>query len=782
MKRNISPAGHEDERWRLRVRGFNPQEERAVESLLAIGNGYIGSRASLAEGHPASNAGTFLAGVFSEPEGSSPPELVRAPDWLSVRITVGGEVAALDSGDVIDHTRHLELFRGMWIRDWRHYSREGRITSIRLEQSTSLADPHALLQRLEITPENYSGEVEVELRLDGRSTAPQDSDPRPATRQPKLVSRRIKGRPVLVLKAEEEGITVAFTSGTYMEPPPERGPHLLRQDGIAGEVWTWQAELGNSYRIDRIVSVFSSRDNPRPMQAARLHLDHLLRTGSGALMEAHEAVWAKRWQSAGIALRGDPAMEQALRFATYHLISSANEADEHTSIGARGLTGEAYRGHVFWDTEIFMLPVFVFTNPPAARALLKYRFHTLPAARRKADQVGYRGALYAWESTDSGEETTPLEVVMPGGRIVPVLNGLMEHHISADVAYAVWQYWRVTLDDAFFRDAGAEIVLETARFWASIATQEADGQHHIRGVIGPDEYHENVDNNAYTNLMARWNLRFGRRTAQMVKERWPSDWHDLCGRLGLTEEEVEQWERIADRLVVVQDEVTGVIEQFEGYHELDEVDLRAYQQESVSVALLLGHERTRQTQVIKQADVLMALALIPDEFPASVHQANFAHYEPRTAHGSSLSPGIHALLAARVNDLGRAERYLRQTAAIDLDDQMANAAGGVHMAALGSLWQAVVFGFAGVAVREDGLALCPRLAARWQELQIPLLWRNRSLLLDLRRQPDSSELRLESGPPLVAHSESGETVVSTSSPLRFFASGDLWELKDEVRQ
>ena len=240
--------------------------------------------------------------------------------------------------------------------------------------------------------------------------------------------------------------------------------------------------------------------------AAREHADRAIESDLAALISSHRSAWMERWRASDVRIGGDPAAQRALRFAIYHLMSAANPEDERTSIGARALTGSAYKGHVFWDTEIFMLPFFTLTHPEAARALLMYRYHTLPAARRRACPFGYRGALYAWESADTGEDVTPSLVALPDGEVIRILTGEQEQHISADVAYAVWSTGRPPATTRSSSATGAEILLETARFWASRVEPGADGRRHIRGVIGPDEYHESVDDNAYTNGMARWNL------------------------------------------------------------------------------------------------------------------------------------------------------------------------------------------------------------------------------------------------------------------------------------
>jgi trehalose/maltose hydrolase-like predicted phosphorylase len=400
--------------------------------------------------------------------------------------------------------------------------------------------------------------------------------------------------------------------------------------------------------------------------------------------------------------------------------------DERVSVGARGLTGDAYFGHVFWDTEIYLLPFYTAVWPEAARAMLMYRFHTLPAARAKAAHMGCRGALYAWESADTGEETTPERVVGPDGEMVDILCGRMEQHISADIAYAVWQYWRATGDDGFFLQAGAEILLETARFWASRAVAEVDGGRHIRHVIGPDEYHEDVDDNAFTNRMARWTIARALEVIETLRTRWPDSAVALCRKLGLGDEELADWRDAAARIVTGLDAATGLYEQFAGYHRLEPLDLSSYADRKVPIDVVIGRERTQRSQVVKQADVVALMALLPEEFPGAMAETNFRHYEPRCAHGSSLSAGMHALVAARLGDAELALRHLRQAATADLEDNP-NSAGGVRIAGLGGVWQAVVLGFAGLDLSDDAIGINPRLPPHWRSMSFGVRWRERSV-------------------------------------------------------
>jgi kojibiose phosphorylase len=473
-----------------------------------------------------------------------------------------------------------------------------------------------------------------------------------------------------------------------------------------------------------MVAVYTSRDTGEPREKASRQVERAIEDVNGVIAE-HCDAWLARWKASDLQIEGDAAAQRALRFAIYHLSSAANPGDDRVSIGARGLSGTAYKGHVFWDTDIFMLPFFILTYPEAARALVMYRYHTLSGARAKAARLGYRGALYAWESADTGEEMTPPFVVSPDGEIVRILTGEQEHHISADVAFGVWKYWEATGDERFLVDAGAEILIETARFWASRAEREDDGRYHIRGVIGPDEYHERVDDNAYTNGLAQWNLEVGEEATRLVAEHWPEQWRALSRRLGLDAEEPGRWLEVARELYTGFDKQTGLFEQFRGYFALEDIDLAAFEPRTAPMDVLLGRERIQRSKIIKQADVVMLVHLLWERLPPQVRKANFEYYEPRCGHGSSLSPAIHALVAARLGDAAVAERYFRQAAEIDLSDKMGNAAGGVHAGALGGLWQAAVFGFAGLRFTDEGPEHRSNIPAGWRSLSMRFQWRGR---------------------------------------------------------
>ena len=723
-----------DPGWVLIEDGVDPAREREIELLFALGNGYLGTRASIGEGGRSSHPATFIAGVYVA-DGGLGPRLAVFPQWLHLAVAVEGQPLSPDAGRVLAYRRTLDLGRGILWREWRQQDPSGRITRLVYYQLASLADRHMLLQSVAIAAENYAGKISLSARLgplEGTRTDVEEVRPESGA-----LLMRVSGKEVAIAAASEpQGPAGSMPAG--------------RENGVehGEERWTWKAGLGETVRLDRILAVYTSRDVASPAKAARDRLASTRARGLRAATGAHIDAWRRKWDAADIRVVGDEKAQRALRFAIYHLIATANPAEEHVSIGARGLTGEAYRGHVFWDTEIYMLPFYVFTDPPAARALLMYRYHTLDAARRKAKAQGYDGALYAWESADTGDEVTPQTVVAPDGRLVLIQTGEREHHISADIAYGVWQYWRATGDDAFMVAAGTEILVETARFWASRAQVEADGRAHIRQVIGPDEYHELVDDNAYTNAMAAFNLERAADAVTILGREQPDHWQRLSAQLGISENEPRSWRALARKLITGFDPATGLFEQFAGYFQLEEIDATAHRGCPTPIDVCLGAERIGRSKAIKQADVVALSALLWDKWPVSVHEANFRYYEPRTAHGSSLSPAVHALVAARLGDLTRAQAHFRQAAQIDLANNLGNAAGGVHMGALGGLWQAAVFGAAGLQVREDGIAVDPHLLPGWAELAFPVQWRGRLLRLRFEADPRRIEVAVEQGDEL----------------------------------
>lgn len=722
-----------DPAWQLIEVGYDPTREAGIEARFAISNGFLGVRASRAVSRGptwvtyqnnlswASWPRTYVAGLFDTPNVLPPtPALVPAPDWLRLRIWLDNRLVLLRSGHLLSHERILDLRRGLLLTDWEQRQPTGHLVRVRTLRLVSLANRALGLQLMCLTIKGDVAPVCLEASFEPSGSALD------------MVRCTEDGA---VWRTAESGKTLAIAAHARLAADQQSGT-LGPRDELKW-VWNWEHRDDGMADFVRLAAFAKDgRSAEHVQQRAAEALAQAEASGWPALLAGHESAWRERWHLGDIEIDGDAELQRAVRFAIYHLNSAANPEDDRVSIGARALTGDAYLGHVFWDTEIYLLPFYTFSWPEAARALLMYRYHTLPGARAKAARLGYRGALYAWESTDTGEETTPEKVVDPLGRVIPVLCGVQEHHISADVAYAVWQYWQATADDGFFLAAGAEILLDTARFWASRTSLEDDARYHIRGVIGPDEYHETIDDNAYTNVMASWSIARGLNVVEVLEERWPEPAKALRKRLALDDSELELWRDVADRLVTGADQATGLIEQFEGYFSLEDIDISTYAGRNVPMDVILGRERTQASQVVKQADVVALLALLPDAFDLTVKQRNFRYYEPRCGHGSSLSTALHAVVAARLGDTAIAERYLRTTADIDFGSPAVGSAGGVHIAALGGLWLAVIFGMAGFLPRGNELTFDPALPDGWRMLAFRVQWRGRlvHVRIDHRRR------------------------------------------------
>ncbi|HEX6291176.1 MAG TPA: glycosyl hydrolase family 65 protein [Herpetosiphonaceae bacterium] len=720
----------DDPAWRMTVTGYQPALEHDIETRFSIGNGFIGVRGSLEIPTRASRPRTFIAGLFdTSPNDAAHSVLVAGPDWVQLKLIVAGAPLSIDSGTTLAHHRTLDFKRGVMIGEWQQRVPTGQTIRLRTLRCASLVTRTLALQLVEISVDQPTP-LTLETGLDS------DEDGLRAVSDDSTIKVWRTAHSTRYLAASTDA---TLTVGERCLRPAARIADRQR--------WHWIAQPDQPAVCVRFVALARGDSLDDARHTVRATLSDARQSGPMAVLAAHEQAWAALSAASDAIVEGDDDAQQALRFAQYHLISAANPDDPHVSIGARALTGDAYQGHVFWDTEIFLLPFYTLTWPEATRALLLYRWHTLPAAREKARSFGFQGAWYAWESTDTGAEVTPTQVLAPDGQIVFVRNGTNELHISAAVAYAVWQYWQLTGDDRFLLDAGAEMILETARFWASRARVAPDGRFHIRNVIGPDEYHEGVDDNAYTNGMARWNIICGLYIADLLQQRWPDRWAALRRQIELRTDELTVWHALAETVFSGFDPRTNLFEQFAGYFALEPIDLGAYAERNAPMDVILGRERTQRSQVIKQADVLMLLALLWDQFPPSVHAANFAYYEARCGHGSSLSPVIHALVAARLGKVDRALHYFQQAAAIDLRDAMGNTALGIHIATLGGLWQALVFGVAGLRCTDEQVRCDPHLPSTWRRLEVPARWRNRRIRVVIEH-PLQIAVTLEDGASL----------------------------------
>ncbi|HYU56940.1 MAG TPA: glycosyl hydrolase family 65 protein, partial [Actinomycetota bacterium] len=671
-----------------------PEPERLREALLTLADGRIGTSGAPPLEHPAAQPLVLAAGVYT---GTGPAtELLHAPLW---------DRLDGDLGRASGLRRALDLRTGTLRQDLD--LPEGRLRTFAF---SSLDRPGTAV-----------------LRAEGRVPA------------------------AMPLSAEDPHTDRTGTAGGWSWIERDSDP----VGGIAAAAADRRSEDGE--RLERLVAYAADGEREPEAGEALLALRAAEAAGFEELLAAHRARWADRWEEADVEIAGDPGLQRDVRFALFHLMASVADRGE-AAVGARGLSGPAYRGHVFWDADVFVLPFLAGTHPEAARAMLEYRIRRLPAALEAARTIGRAGARFPWESARSGLDVTPKSARDRTGRLMAIRTGYLEEHIVADVAWAAGCYLDWTGDKAFAAGPGGTLLVETARYWASRIRMDHGGIAHVYGVLGPDEYHDAVDDNAYTNVMARWNLR---RAAALAEDAGLAD-----------EREREYWIALAHALSDGYDPDSRLYEQFAGFFGLEPLVIAdVAPSRPIAADLLLGHDRVLAAQVLKQADVLMLHHLVPEEVEPGSLLPNLDFYEPRTAHGSSLSPGIHASLFARAGRFEPALEALRLTSRIDLDDLTATTAGGLHLAAMGSLWQALAWGFLGLHPEGDALRIDPRLPPAWEGLRVSARFRGTQLSVEARH--GSLDVRAD-GPARVALEGPGEVDV-TAPGRRFVPAGEGWK-------
>ncbi len=712
--------------WELTELNFRPDELLHYETLFTVGNGYLSTRGTFEEGFEGDTAVTLVHGIYDHAPGVLVPELVNVPNWLPIRVTVDGTPFTLvtktsdfmkpPEGLVIGYERTLEIKRGLLRRAVLFRAASGTIVRIVFERFASLHDEHLAAQRVTVTGVEGSPTIRVESAIDGDVTNAGAVHWLPQ-RQTIAEGNEIG----LEITAQQSGYVLGMASQIIT---PQAVASRVEGEQLITSAAEFTLAPEESATFDKFTGIYTSRDGDQPLQAARHKVGEAVRFGWDTLLKAHEGEWAAYWDNSDIRIVGDDDCQLALRFTTYHILIAAPRHDDHVSVGAKTLSGLGYKGHIFWDTELFLLPPLTLTQPQIARNLLMYRYYNLPGARHKAQANGYEGAMYPWESTDTGEETTPQwSDPQPDGTKIRIWTGDSEQHISTDIAYAVLQYWRWTGDDEFMRQYGAEMVLDTAVFWGS-RVEHKNGRCEISQQIGPDEYHENIDNSVFVNTMVAWHLAQAYSVFNWLERTFPADAQRLKHALHLTQERFEHWYSITEEMYIPFDKEKQIHVQFPGFFDLEYIPVPDYVPRVNSVQAILGYHRTVQTQVIKQADVVALMALMGDQFYAppgfdveQVKLNNWNTYYPRCDHGSSLSPAMHAWVAARLGLGDLAYELFDHAVHIDLNDNKGNVRDGMHAAACGGVWQAVVFGFCGLHFDDNGQpALAPHLPDHWREV------------------------------------------------------------------
>lgn len=711
--------------WSIKEYPFHPEKLRYYETIFSIGNGYLGTRASFEEGYDGATPATLIHGIYNHAPSMSIPELVNSPDWTPLHITVDGTPFRLitkahnilkpKDGVVLGYERKLHMDKGLLQREVLFRASTGATVRITFERFASLDNIHIMAQRVVITAIDGAPEITIHSSLDGNVTNAghhhwQDFD------------TSINGSCIALHgETNQSAYEVAYASQLITEFSLE---HTTGENVVSSQVRI-QLDKDETVTFDKLTAIYTNRDTETPLVSAISVLTDAVNSGYETLFNQHCEKWSEYWDLADIKIEGDEAAQIATRFSTYHIMIAAPQYDDDVSIGAKTLSGLGYKGHVFWDTELFMLPPFTLTMPKIARNMLMYRYKRLAGARQKAREEGYAGAMFPWESTDTGLETTPKwsDPLPPDNERIRIWTGDNEQHISTDIAYAVLQYWQWTGDDEFIIQYGAEIVLDTAVFWAS-RVEEMNGRYELHNQIGPDEYHENISNSVFVNRMVIWHLEQALSLLDWLDTHASKKSTQLRADLLINADLIAKWRDIIERMYIPFDEEQQIHIQFDGFFDMEYIPVQKYEPRVGGIWGFLGHERALQSQVIKQADVVMLMALLGEELGSpDVMLNNWHTYYPRCDHGSSLSPAIHAWVAARLGLTESAYHLFEHAYNIDLEDNKGNVPDGIHGAANGGLWQTIVFGFCGLNLNGDKPTIDPKLPDHWQKVTFNVVYR-----------------------------------------------------------
>lgn len=701
-----------------------------TESLFALANGHIGMRGNLDEGEPHALPGTYLnsfyelrplpyaEGGYGYPEAGQ--TIINVTNGKLMRLLVDDEPFDVRYGRLWQHDRVLDMRAGVLRRTATWTSPTGRtvrVSSVRLVSFTQRA---IAALSYEVEPLDAPVRVVVQSELVANEALPEISkDPRTGTAPPAPLEseehQALGARGLLVHRTRASGLRLGVAMDHVIEGPgdvlveSESSPHVARVSVAT------QLQPGQRLRIVKLLAYgwSSQRSQPAIHDQVLAALSAARQTGWKGLLAEQRAALDDFWQNAGIELEGDPEIQQALRFALFHILQAGCRG-ERRPIPAKGLTGPGYDGHVFWDSEIFVLPVLTLTLPHAAADALAWRRATLELAREHARQLGLRGAAFPWR-TIHGEECSSY---WPAGTAA--------FHVNADIAYAVTHYIESTGDEAFAQETGLELLVETARLWHSLGYHDGEGRFRIDGVTGPDEYSALVDNNVYTNLLAQHNLR----QAALAAQRYP----DKARALGVDPKEVESWDTAASTMFLPYDEHLQVTPQDDAFTSHQVWDFARTAPEQYPLLLHFPYFDLYRKQVIKQADLVLAMHLRPDAFSQEQKARNFAYYEPLTVRDSSLSAATQAVIAAEVGQVELAYDYLGEAALMDLNDLEHNTHDGLHIAALAGTWTALVAGFGGMRPYQSSLAFAPRLPGGISRLAFRVMFHDRRLFVEVTGQ------------------------------------------------
>jgi alpha,alpha-trehalose phosphorylase len=741
-----------------------------AETMFALSNGYLGMRGTFEEGSPVKEPGVFLNGFYEhrpisygEAAYGFPrlgQTMLNCPDGTTLKLFVDDEPFVLTQAEILSFRRALDFRDGTLSRDVRWVTPSGKhmyLSSVRL---VSFTHRHLAAIKYELTAEDSDTDVVISSELANRQPLPVDSrDPRLAEgfvgRVLHPAGRLTDGfRAVLSYRTQSSKLLL----GCGMDHAVDTGciftVETACHDDFAAVVFKVALRRGKPVRIHKYLGYhYSEHDDAEQIRAqVGWTLSRAIEDGFVRILDQQRSDIGQFWSRADVNVEAkQPRTQQVIRWNLFQLLQASERAEGH-GIGARGLTGQTYEGHYFWDTEIYVLPFLIYSHPRVARSLLKHRYDMLGKARARANELGFRGATFPWR-TINGEEASAYYAA-----------GTAQYHINADIAYAVRKYVEVSGDNDFLRQYGAEILIETARFWRDLGffSERKDGRFCINGVTGPDEYSALVNNNYFTNLMARENLRYAAIAVRTLERTNPDTFQELARRTCLAASEPADWEEAAERMYLPYDERLRVHPQDDDFLDGERWDFAGTPEDHYPLLLHYHPLNLYRSQVIKQVDTVLAMFLLNDQFTAESKKRNFDYYDPLTTHDSSLSVCTQSIVANEIGYRRKAMRYFNFAAVMDLSDVGGNVMHGAHIASIGGTWLALVCGFAGMRDQGGRISFRPRLPDEWSRLAFPLMIKGRRLRIEIDHA--ATTYHLVEGDQLAIYHDSEEIMVSTATP------------------
>lgn len=766
--------------WNIVEKRFHPEFLAQMETILSLGNGYLGMRGCPEEGGPNAENSTLINGFYetwpieygetAHGFATTGQTIVNVTDSKIIKLFVDDEPFWLPNATLLTFDRRLNMKAGTLDREILWETPGGKQVLIRSRRLISFARRHVASISYSVTVLNADAFVVIssEMATKEPNLSAKVNDPRQTRAFAGRVLLPVKSyrndrRVVLCHATARSRLTTACGTDHLLETSCSHGCKVTHTDDFGQVAFTVEARSGSPIQLTKFMMYHTSRRVSAEELCGRLEwaMDHAMAQGFQSLLAEQERYMDNFWSRSDVRIREfrekrvkrtTVEIQQAIRFNLFHILQASARA-EHTGVPAKGLTGQAYEGHYFWDTEIYLLPFLIYTFPRIARDLLMFRYRMLPQARARATQLGHRGAMFPWR-TISGEEASAYYAA-----------GTAQYHINADIMYALRKYVSATGDEPFLHNYGAEMLVETARFWLDLGfySEAKGGRFCINSVTGPDEYNTVVNNNAFTNLMARENLLYAARTMESLHAANPEAYDEVVRRTALELLEVGEWKHAAERMYVPYDEKRMIIPQDDSFLEREPWDFHATPEDKYPLLLFFHPLNIYRKQVIKQADVVLAMFLLGKMFSADEKRRNFAFYDPLTTGDSSLSSCVEAIVAAQTGDADKAIRYGMAAMLMDLADVGGNVKDGCHIASMGGTWMMLTYGLGGMRDDDGALSFWPRRPPQADGiLRFPVTFRGQ--MLEVEIGGDRVEYTLREGESLAIRHENEELRLTRENP------------------